>query len=47
MRVGPADGKAFVQKNLGQAAHADAADSDKMNPAGLIKINMIHRFPPV
>lgn len=36
--------KAFFQKNLGEAAHTDAADADEMNGNGSMKMKLIHRF---
>ena len=36
------DDKVFLQKDLGQSAHTDAADPDKMNVHRFMKINLIH-----
>ena len=38
-------GKAFLQKNFGKAAHADAPDSDKVYVTGMVEINLIHKNP--
>lgn len=43
MPVGASDGKAHGVEKLCKSAHADAADSDKMNSAGLFEINFIHK----
>ena len=40
--VGAGDGKAFLQKDLGQAAHADAADADEMYMHWFLEIYLIH-----
>ena len=45
--VGSGDRKAFFKKDLGQAAHADAADSDKMYVYGFFEIYFIHKHLPV
>ena len=42
MGVRTADAKALPHQNLCQAAHADAADSNKMNSNGFLKIYLIH-----
>ena len=40
-----ADRKLVIQKNLCQAAHADAADADKMHSLRFLKIYLIHICP--
>ena len=41
--VGAGYGEMFLEKDLGQTAHADPADPDKMYMYGFVKLNMIHR----
>ena len=36
--------EAFLQQDLGEPAHADPANSDKMNMDRFLKINLIHRY---
>ena len=40
--VGSADGKAGVQQEPGERAHADPADPDEMYVYGVFEINLIH-----
>ena len=42
MAVGAGYRKALLQQNLGQAAHTDAADADKMNGYRIMKMKLIH-----
>ena len=40
--VGAGYPEAFLKKDFGKAGHADAADADKVNVDGMVKIYMIH-----
>ena len=40
--IGSGYGESFFKKNLCESAHTDAANSDKVDVARLIKINFIH-----
>ena len=40
--VGTGNLKSLFQKDFGQTAHTDAADPDKMNSDGFVKIYLIH-----
>ena len=42
MAVGAGYRKAFLQENLGEAAHADATDADKVNRNRIMKMKLIH-----
>ena len=43
MGIGAAYCESSLQQDLSQSAHADSADSDKVNVFWFIKIDMIHR----
>ena len=40
--IGTGDTEVFLKKDLGKAAHADAADTDKMNMKRFMKVYLIH-----
>ena len=40
--IRPCDPEAGAQKDVSQTAHTDPADSNKMDPYGVIKINLVH-----
>ena len=40
--VGPGYCEAAVLQDLGETAHGDAADADKINVNGILEINLIH-----
>ena len=41
-RVGTGDGKALLQENFGQSAHADSANTNKMDGDWFVKVYLIH-----
>ena len=41
-RVGTGDGKALLQENFGQSAHADSANTDKMDMKRFMEVYLIH-----
>ena len=43
--VGAGNAEIFLEQNLGQAAHADAADADEMDVDRFMEINLKHKNP--
>ncbi len=46
-QVGSGNPEPFFQQDFRQAAHADASDPDKVYMDRMIKIDLIHKDPPL